>query len=588
MFLQGLEAHGMMMDNQHYARILTEVAQLMEIKGENRFKIRAFENAARTIETLTDPLDGIISEGRLTQLSGIGKSIAADLRAIHETGTCSVHEELLAELDPGLLDLLRVQGLGPKRIKVLYHELDVSNLEALMKAATEGRIRELSGFGQKTEEKIIAEIERLAHGEGRTPLPMARIIGESLRAQLLSLDEVLQIELAGSLRRCLETVGDLDILVGAEDAVRISDFFVALPEVGEVLAKGATKTSVRLRTGLQVDLRIVAPEVFGAALHYFTGSKEHHIKLRTRAKREGLKISEYGVFREGEETPIASRTEEDVYAALGLPFIPPELRQGRDEIELAARGELPVLLEKSDVKGDLHMHTVETDGRQTIEEMAEAARSLGYRYIAITDHSEAVRVANGMTPERFRAHIERIREADAGMPDFRILSGIEVDILKEGSLDMDHALLAECDWVVGSVHSYFNLDSAQMTKRLIRAIETGLISCLGHPTGRILGGRPGYTYDMEAVLEACLEHGVAVEINGSTGRLDFNAEHAEMARARGVAIVLGSDAHSARGLEEMEYAVGQARRAWLRADDVLNTLDADALLGALRPSLRTP
>jgi DNA polymerase (family X) len=573
------------MDNQHYARILSEVAQLMEIKGENRFKIRAFENAARTVETLTESLGDIIAEGRLTNLSGIGKSIAADLEAIHRTGTCSVHTELLEELDPGLLELLRIQGLGPKRIKVLYHELGVKTVEALKAAAQAGQVRTLSGFGQKTEEKILAEIERLAEGEGRMPLPLAQTIGESLRDQLAGLEEVLAIELAGSLRRSKETVGDLDILVASHRPAPISEFFAGLPEVAEVLARGATKTSVRLRSGLQVDLRIVAPEVFGAALHYFTGSKEHHIKLRTRAKRAGLKISEYGVFREGEDTPIASRTEEEVFKALGLAYIAPELRQGRDEIERASRAALPQILETSQVLGDLHMHTVETDGRHTIEEMARAALERGYQYIAITDHSQAVRVANGMTSERFRAQIEQIRTIDRDFENIKILAGIEVDILKDGSLDMDHDLLANCDWVVGSVHSHFNLEPAQMTERLIKAMQTGLISCLGHPTGRILGGRGGYTYDMDAVLEACVEYGVAVEINGSTGRLDFNAEHAEMAHSRGVAIVLGSDAHSTRGLAEIMFAVGQARRAGLEARDVLNALPLDALLGAVRPTL---
>ncbi|MFU8807088.1 MAG: helix-hairpin-helix domain-containing protein, partial [Bradymonadaceae bacterium] len=420
------------MDNQHYARLLIEVAQLMEIKGANRFKIRAFENAARTIENLIEPLDEIIAREEVTNLSGIGKSIAEDLQAIHQTGTCPVHTELLDELDPGLLDLLRIQGLGPKKVKVLYNELDVTNLALLEVAASEHRIQELAGFGKKTEEKILAEIDRLAQGGGRTPLPLARTVGQSLVDQLTALDEVLQIELAGSLRRARETVGDVDILVASHDPESISDHFVSLPEVGEVLARGSTKTSVRLRSGLQVDLRIVEPECFGAALHYFTGSKEHHIKLRTRAKRGGLKINEYGVFREGESTPIASRTEEDLFAALDLAFIPPEIREGRGEIERAAVRDLPDLIEGKDVLGDLHMHTTETDGRQSILEMAQAGLDLGYEYIAITDHSQAVRVANGMTPERFRAHIARIREADQGFDGLRILSGIEVDILKDG------------------------------------------------------------------------------------------------------------------------------------------------------------
>lgn len=574
------------MENQNVARILSEVAQLLEIKGENRFRIRAFENAARTIDGLTDSLQDIINRGELTKLPAIGKAIAADIEAIFTTGTCQIHEDLLKELDPGLLDIFRVQGLGPKRIKTLYETLGISNLEMLEKAAREQRIRTLPGLGAKTEEKILAEIQRLAEDQGRTPLPAAQITAEYLKAQLAGLPQVEQIEIAGSLRRGQETIGDIDLLVASDQPAPIMKLFSTLPEVGQVLASGETKTSVRLRSGIQVDLRVVDADCFGAALHYFTGSKGHHIELRTRAKRAGLKINEYGVFKNDDPTPIASKTEHDVFAALGLQYIPPEIREGRGEIDAAAQNALPTLIERKDVRGDLHMHTVETDGRATIEEMAAAARALGHDYIVITDHSEAVRVANGMTPDRFRAHIDRIRQADAASPDIRILAGIEVDILKDGDLDMDHDLLAECDWVVGSIHSHFALDNKTMTERLLRAMETGLISCLGHPTGRILGGRAGYQYDFDAIFEAALEYGIALEMNGSTGRLDFNAEHAERAKRKGVKIVFGSDAHSIRGLSDIDFSVQQARRAWLTPHDVLNTLSVDELLASVRPGLR--
>ncbi|MBA2662513.1 MAG: DNA polymerase/3'-5' exonuclease PolX [Bradymonadaceae bacterium] len=574
------------MDNQSVARILSEIAQLMEIKGENRFKVRAFENAARSVESLSEDLEALAARGELNSLAGVGKSLAADIEALLTTGSCDVHRDLLDELDPGLLDMLRIQGLGPKRIKVIYETLGVSNLSTLEAAARAQQIRALAGLGAKTEERILAEIERLSHDEGRTPLPAARAIAQSIRDKLATLSEVTKIAIAGSLRRGRETIGDIDILVASETPAPISAYLVELAEVAEVLAHGETKTSVRLVSGIQVDLRIVAPSSFGAALHYFTGSKEHHIALRTRAKRSGLKINEYGVFKENDGPAIASETEVDVFKALGLTYIPPELREGRGEIEAAAAGTLPGLVELTDIRGDVHMHTVETDGRATILEMADAARTLGYNFIVITDHSEAVRVANGMTPPRFREHIKRIREADAAYADLRLLAGIEVDILKDGSLDMEHELLADCDWVVGSIHSHFALDSKEMTQRLITAMATGLISCLGHPTGRILGGRPGYKYDLDAVLEAAVEFGVAVEINGSTGRLDFNAEHAERAHRRGAKIVLGSDAHSTRGLEDMDFAVQQARRAWLGASDVLNTLSVEDLLAAVRPTLR--
>ncbi len=568
------------MDNKEYARILKEIAILRQIRGDNHFKIRAYENGARTVENLSESLEDIMASDELKSVDGIGKSIARELEAIRETGVSPAHHELLQELDPGLLDVIRVQGLGPKRIKLLYDELGVTNVDLLREAAESGRIAELEGMGQKTQQKILDELERLAQSSGRTPLPAARTRAESIKAELAKLDVVDQIEVAGSIRRGRETIGDIDIVVATQnfdDRDVIFDRFVELPEVGDVLVRGDTKTSARLRSGIQLDVRVVTPDQFGAALHYFTGSKEHHIKLRTRAKKRGLKINEYGVFPRGEDDPVASRTEEELYAALDLQFIPPELRQGGNEIDLAEAGELPELIDTGSVRGDIHMHTTETDGRNSLEEMVQAARDHGYGYIAITDHSQAVTVANGMTPDRFEQQIEMIRKADEAAEDFRVLAGIEVDILKDGSLDMDRELLAECDWVVGSVHSHFNLSEAEMTERLVKAIETGLLSCIGHPTGRILGGRDGYVFDADTVMEAASEHDVALEINGSTGRLDLNSEWAQKAIARGCRLVLGSDAHSTKGLDDMYYAVQQARRAGLSAKDVLNTLDADEL-----------
>lgn len=566
------------MDNKEYARILSEIAVLRQIRGDNAFKIRAYENGARAIENLAESLEDLMDQGDITQIEGIGKSIAREVEALRENGVSPAHAELLQELDPGLLDLMRVQGLGPKRIKLLYDKLGVSNLDLLREAATTGRIAELDGMGQKSQDKILHELERLEQTSGRTPLPAARAMAFAIKDQLARVSGVAAIEVAGSIRRGRETVGDIDIVVASDAGhAGVFDRFVALPEVAEVLVRGETKTSARLRSGVQVDVRVVTPSQFGAALHYFTGSKEHHVKLRTRAKKLGLKINEYGVFPRDSEEPVASLTEADLYRVLGLDYIPPEIREGGDEIDLAEAHKLPNLVELGDVLGDIHMHTVETDGRHTIEEMAQAARERGYKYIAITDHSEAVAVANGMTPSRFDAHIERIRAVSASMDDFDVLAGIEVDILRDGALDMHADLLARCDWVVGSVHSHFNLKSEDMTRRLVEAIETGLLSCIGHPTGRILGGRDGYTFDFDTVLEACARKNVALEINGSTGRLDLNAELAAKARARGVKLVLGSDAHSTRGLEDMFFAVQQARRAGLTPKDILNTQSAAAL-----------
>ena len=573
------------MDNRDYARVLSEIADLMQIKGANRFRIRAFENAARAIETLELPLESVIDDGDLTTIKGIGEGIAAQIYQIRDQGTCDQHRELIDELDAGLLDLLKIQGLGPKRIKTIYQELDITDLQALEQAAEAGRISALSGFGAKTEEKILTEIARLKEGGGRVPLPRAKAVAQSLRRQLLGVNGVQSIEIAGSVRRGRETVGDLDLLVATDDPDPVHAALRELTEVAEVLASGQSKTSVRLHNGIQVDLRAVEPPIFGSALHYFTGSKEHHVALRTRAKRQGLKISEYGVFREGQSEPIASGTEEELYAALGLAYIPPELRRGGDEIDLAAEDNLPQLIDAGDVRGDLHMHTTETDGKASITEMAQAARERGYQFVAITDHSQAVTVANGMNADRFAAQIEEIRRLDADIDGIRIFAGIEVDILKEGDLDMDHQLLAQCDWVVASVHSHFNLSKQAMTDRLIKAVETGLISCLGHPTGRILGGRGGYEYDFDAVVDCAVEYGVALELNGSTGRLDLNGELAARAHHRGARFVLGSDAHSTRGLEAICFAVQQARRAALPREAILNCLDADAFPAAVtRPA----
>jgi DNA polymerase (family 10) len=570
-------------DNKYYAQILSDVALLLQIKGANRYKIRAYQNASRAIGGLNEPVEDVLARGELTDIDGVGKSIAGDIDEIKKTGTCQARTDLLDELDPGLLELLKIQGMGAKKVKTLYDELDIKNIQDLKEAAENQKIRELDGFGKKTEEKFLAEIERLESDDGRTPLPSALVLAESFRDELAERDDVERIEIAGSIRRQKETIGDIDLLVAStSDPTPIMDAFTKIAGVSEILVKGDKKTSVRTVQGIQIDLRIVAPEVFGSALHYFTGSKEHHVKLRTRAKRQGMKISEYGVFKDGDPNPIASMTEEEVFSALGLKYIPPELREGFDEIDLALEDDLPELVDMKHIRGDIHMHTIESDGEATILEMAQAAKALGYEYIVLTDHSQVLTVANGMTPKRFARHIEAIREANEQIEDFTILAGIEVDILKDGSLDMDEELLRECDWVVGSVHIHQQLDKDAMTRRLLNAIDTGLLSCLGHPTGRILGGRPGYEYDLEEVLQACKAKRVAVEINGSTGRLDFNADHAARAHRVGVKIVLGSDAHSTLGLEAMPFAVGQARRAGLTPRDVLNCLPAKELVASVR------
>ena len=576
------------MDNAYIAHVLRQVGALKQIKGENRFKVRAFENAARALETLTQPVSIHIEAQTLTDIDGIGQSIAEDIIEIYQTGTCSIKTRLLSQFDEGLLDLIEIQGLGPKRIKTIYDELGVANLEALKAAAQDGSLASLSGFGKKTQANILKEIERLEQTAGRMPLPTALTLANHVLSTIESIDGVERAQIAGSIRRGKETIGDIDILVVAQNPPLVMDAVTQMRGVMDVIAHGDKKTSILLAQGMQVDVRIVEAHQFGSALHYFTGSKEHHVKLRARAKRQGLKINEYGVFSvEDDTTPLASQTEEDLFTTLGLSFIPPELREGTQEIEQAEQTALPHLITLDDIRGDIHMHTTASDGEASILEMAEAAKALGYQFIVITDHSQVLSIANGLTPKRFAAHIEAIEAANTQIEDFTIFSGLEVDILKDGTLDMDHDLLARCDWVVGSIHTAMTLDSQAMTDRLLRAIDTNLLSCLGHPTGRILGGRQGYQYDMETVLDACAQHHTAVEINGSPGRFDLNPENAARAKQKGVQIVLGSDAHSTRGLESMHFAVKQARRAWLEPADVLNTLQPQDFITRTRLGLKT-
>ncbi len=568
------------MDNKQYAQILSEIAVLRSLAGHGTFKVRAYENAARAVTMLPKPLDELLEQGKdITAFDGIGKSTADQLKAIFKTGQSPLREELIGQLDPGLLELTKIQGLGPKRIKLMYDELGISNVELLRDAAERGEIAALPGMGGKTEDKILHELDRLSQLSGRVPLPAARVAAENIASALRAIDGVVQVEVAGSIRRGKETSGDIDILVTTRgDHGAIFDHFVGLNDVGEILARGDTKTSARLQTsGMQVDVRIVDPAQFGAALHYFTGSKEHNIEIRARAKKMNLRVNEYGVKRLDTDEMVETPTEAELFAMLGLAWIAPEMREGRGEVALADKGELPDLIDASHIRGDFHMHTTESDGKNSIVEMAEAAKSRGYEFIVITDHSQVVSVANGMTPDRFARHIDAIRAADEAMEGFRIFAGIEVDILRDGTLDMDHGLLAECDWVVASVHTAMTMDKDEMTARLLRAIETGLIHELGHPTGRRLGGRDGYTYDFERIIGAANDAGICLEMNGGTGRLDFNAESARRARDLGATIVLGSDAHSARNLSDIDYAIQQARRAWLSRDEILNTRPASEI-----------
>ena len=568
--------------NEAVAGVLEEITLRLQIQGAQVFKIRAFRRAAEVISGHHEVIAQVAEQGRLTEIGGIGKSIAVDIQQIVARGTCDALEALRAEMPQDILDLLKVQGLGPKRVKMIWEQLGVDDLPSLEEAAKRGDIAKLKGLGAKTQANILKEIERIQRMDGRTVIGQALPQAEAIRDHLGAREDVLQIEIAGSLRRRADTVGDLDLVIASEtsESMDIMNALVAYDETADIIAHGRSKTSVRLRSGIQVDLRVVQPHQWGSALHHFTGSYQHHIQLRARAKARGLKINEYGVFKDGSEDPIAGRDEASIYAALDLPWLPPELRQGRGEVEAALAGTLPELISIEDIRGDLHMHTVETDGVATVREMGEAAKAKGYEYICITDHSKAVSIANGMNAERMSAHAKHIREVDAELEGIRVLTGVEVDILRDGSLDLPEAQLAELDFVVASVHSSFSLSEKAMTERVLCAIRSGVIHAIGHPTGRLLGSRDPFALDMEVIIAAALEHGVALEINASPSRLDLNDIHARMVREAGVKVIISSDAHSVRGLEVMPFGVNVARRAWLDPSQVLNAQPLEAWFGA--------
>lgn len=556
--------------NAQVAATFEEIADLLEIAGANPFRVRAYRTGARAVGDLGRSLAEIVAAGEdLTALPGIGKDLAGKIREMVDTGRLAYLEQVRADVPPGLVDLLRLPGLGPKRVKELREELGVVDLATLKAALDEGRVQQLKGFGEKLVARVREGLARDTGAERRHLLSEAEETVMALRAHLGSQPGVSALEVAGSYRRRRETVGDLDFVASCDEPARLMDAFVAFPQVEEVLAKGATKSSVRLAHGLQVDLRIVPLESHGAALNYFTGSKAHNIALRKRGIALGLKLNEYGVFR-GDE-PVAGRTEEDVYAALGLPYIEPELREDRGELDAAEAGALPRLVRLEDLRGDLQSHTTETDGRDTLEAMAEAARALGHEYFAITDHSKRVSMARGMDAKRLRAHARRIDALNETMEGITLLKGVEVDILRDGSLDLPDDVLDEMDVVVASIHYDQDLPGEEQTRRVLRAMENPRAHILGHPTGRILNRREGYALDLPRVLDAAAEQGWFVEVNAQPDRLDLDDAAARLAKERGVLVAISTDAHSVKQLEALRFGVGQARRAWLEKGDVLNT-----------------
>jgi DNA polymerase (family 10) len=576
-------------DNKAIAGILYETADLLEIDGQDSFRVRSYRNAAEAIEALPQQVADLIQEPKkLLAVQGIGKGMLANLQMLFKEGQVEVHAELLKKYRPSMLELLKIQGLGPKTIALIWSAHQVSDLEGVEKLAREGKIRELPRMGEKQEQKLLKAIEDYRRIAGRFLLDTAEKLSDKLVEYLLAADGVENVTPAGSLRRGRETVGDLDILVTGpgciDDTSRQSliDYLIRFPGLMDVIAKGENKVSFRHRNGMQVDVRLLSPESFGAAMQYFTGSKAHNVALRQRALKMGFTLNEYSLAELEGGKPVAGRTEEEIYAKLNLDFIPPELRENCGELEAAANHTLPNLIQQFDIRGDVHMHTVETDGRNTIEEMAEAARDRGYEYMAITDHSKNLAFANGLTDERALAHIERIRTAEKKVGGIRIFAGIEVDILGEGSLDLSDSVLEQLDIVIASVHSQFNQDRAAMTDRLLKAISNPNTSLLGHPTGRLLLRRDAYQFDIDAVLKAAAKNRVAMELNSYPDRLDLSDVHLRMAKQHGVKIVINTDSHHTSHLEKIHYGITQARRAWLTKDDVLNTLPMQTFAKAMK------
>ena len=556
--------------NSDIVENFNKVADLLEIKGANPYRVRAYREAARTIGGLSKRVADLIVEGKpLTDFSGIGKDLAGKIREVVESGRLSQLKKLEKDLSPGLHDLLRIPGLGPKKVKALYEELGVEDLQSLKNAAQDQKIRKLEGFGAKTETSILQEIERGNWDKLRTKWMVAEAFARSYVAYLKKDETVKDITVAGSYRRGVETVGDLDILVTVKRGSAVMQRFVDYEDVDQVISQGKTRSSVILRAGLQVDLRVVAQVSYGAALHYFTGSKAHNIAVRKLGQKKKFKINEYGVFKNDER--IAGKTEKEVFKQVDLPYIEPELREDRGEIEAARKNRLPDLITLEDIRGDLHVHTKATDGRDTLADMVAAARERGYAYLAISNHSQHVTVANGLDRKRLSRQIEKIERLNAKTHNFRILKAIEVDILKDGSLDLPDDILQQLDLVIGAVHSDFNLSRQKQTERILRAMDNPLFNILAHPSGRLINEREPYDVDLERLIEAAGERDCFMELNAHPDRLDLNDIFCKTAKEHKVKLAVSTDAHSVDNLDYMRLGILQARRGWLEPDDVLNT-----------------
>lgn len=553
------------------AKIFEDIADMLEIKGENPFRIRAYRKAARNIRTLPSELEKFADEGKLEQIPGIGEGIKEKIYEILDTGRLQFYEKLKNDIPPSLVKLLSIPGIGPKLAKRFYDELNIKDIEQLEKMAKEHRLAELEGIKEKTERNILKGIEMLKRGLERMTLGVALPLANEILDQLNNLPEVKRINTAGSIRRRKETIGDIDILTISSDSKKVMDTFINLPQVERVLVSGETKSSVITFDGIHVDLRVVKPESYGSALAYFTGSKAHNIRIREIAMKEGLKINEYGVFDEKANKKIAGESEEDIYQVLDLPFIVPELREDRGEIEAARNNNLPDLVNLSQIKGDLHVHTVWSDGENSIEEMVKAAKERGYKYLAICDHSKSLRIAGGLSEDQLIKQIEEIKELNYKYKNFTILAGSEVDIKADGSLDYTDELLEKLDIVVAAVHTRFSMPGHEMTKRIIKALQNPYVNILAHPTGRLMGVRDPYELDLDEILKVAKKSKVALEINSFPERLDLNDIDSKRAKEYDVMISINTDSHITNQLDYMTLGVSVARRGWLEPKNIINT-----------------
>ena len=568
--------------NLELSQIFEQIARILKIKGENPFKIRAYEKITLVLENLPIDIETIYHQGGLKDIPGVGSAIAKKIEEFLTTGKLEYYEKLKETIPSGVIELLDISEVGPKTAKLLYEELGVDNIEKLEKAVRRHQIKDLPGMGEKSETNILSGIELYKRRKERVLLGTALPAAEDIIEALSQLKEVNKINFAGSLRRKKETVGDIDILITSRKPEKIMKTFTSLPQMREILAEGLTKSSVITKDDIHIDLRVVEPMSYGAALQYFTGSKAHNIKLRELAVKRGLKINEYGVFDVKTDRRVAGESEEEIYQVLNLLFIPPELREDKGEIRAAQENKLPQLIKYSQIRGDLHLHTKWSDGAHTIKQMAEAAKKRGYKYIAITDHSQSLKFAGGLTEERFKEQVEIIQKLNQELKDFTILSGIEVDIKSDGSLDFSDEILSKLDVVIAAIHSGFKQESKVITERIIKAMQNKLVSIIAHPTGRLIGYRESYQVDINKMMDIAAETRTILEINACPERLDLNDVYCRMAKDRGVQLAIETDAHSIDGLEFMNLGVDVARRGWLEEKDIINTLSLDKLLKRLK------